>query len=368
MDYWRGNNFALVRVLASLQVAVTHGIYWFGLEAQAAPLRRVLQFFPGVPVFFFISGLLVARSCLRTTPAEYFRNRSLRTFPALWVCLVLMLVPIFGTSGCSVPSTTSNWLSWWFAQMSFGQMWMPEFLHDCWRTAFNGGRWTVGIELQFYLLLPVLLVLAAKVGRFATALFVALIVASVFFRTWLLDHSDVFPPGWILPVHLSVVTYLWIFLLGVLANHYFDRIAPWFAGKLPWWLCAYAAVVLLTYGHGLRITGNDINPLNLAMLCGLVLSVALSARGFADRVLRGNDFTYGLYLLHPVVQLTMTALGFGVGALAAVISLCLSFASAAASWFFVERPFLRRKRISAQPTEAVPAAPASPPAQPASSP
>ena len=82
---------------------------------------------------------------------------------------------------------------------------------------------------------------------------------------------------------------------------------------------------------------------------GLVMSVALSLRGFSDRLLRGHDFTYGLYLLHPVVFLLMARAGLGNGMANAAFALLISCGFAAASWFLIERPFMRGKRHSSHP-------------------
>ena len=348
MDYWRGNNFALIRVLASAQVAVVHALYWFGIEQQIRPLGRVLQYFPGVPIFFFISGLLVTRACLHTTTRDYLRNRGLRIFPALWVALLLTLLPVFLFAECSVPSTTVNWLSWWTAQMSFAQMWTPAFLDDCWRASFNGGRWTIAVELEFYALLPLLLLLRGSMTR-VLLLGGLLAVASIGTQAWILAWFAPDAPQWLQILHISLVPYFWIFFLGMLAYAYFDRIAPWFAGKGLWWLAAYAATILLGRQLGWRATTSDINPLSMVVLSGLVMSVALSLRGFSDRLLRGHDFTYGLYLLHPVVFLLMARAGLGNGMANAAFALLISCGFAAASWFLIERPFMRGKRHSSHP-------------------
>jgi peptidoglycan/LPS O-acetylase OafA/YrhL len=349
VDPWRGNNFSLIRVLASAQVAVTHAIYWFGLEQQLLPLRRVLYVFPGVPIFFFVSGLLVTRSYLATRPSDYFLNRSLRIFPALWVCLVLTLLPVILNSDCSSPSSVGQWLAWWFAQMSFGQMWTPDFLRGCWQNSFNGGRWTVAVELEFYALLPLLLWLVARFARQASVILVLFAAVSVALQAWIIARLGADSPQWLLILHTTLAPYLWMFVLGMLAQRHFVRIAPWFEGRLAWWLPAFAVVSLVARALEWRTGGSDINPASMVVLCGLVLSLALSLRGLADRLLRGHDLTYGLYLFHPVVFLLMTTFGFGAGITNAAFALVLSLGAATLSWFLVERPFLRRKRHSAQP-------------------
>ncbi len=48
-----------------------------------------------MPIFFLISGCLVSKSYERCTSLrEYYRNRCLRIFPGLWICLLASLVVI----------------------------------------------------------------------------------------------------------------------------------------------------------------------------------------------------------------------------------------------------------------------------------
>ena len=85
----RLNNSDLIRLLAVVQVVVAHSIGHTPLVMQLSPWGRqlfeVLMLVPGVPVFFVISGFLIARSFERN-PADvagYFWRRGLRIFPAL---------------------------------------------------------------------------------------------------------------------------------------------------------------------------------------------------------------------------------------------------------------------------------------------
>ena len=51
--------------------------------------------------------------------------------------------------------TTPDWLLWWARQMSIFQGFKPAFLEPL-STGLNGSLWTIPIELQFYVVLPVL--------------------------------------------------------------------------------------------------------------------------------------------------------------------------------------------------------------------
>ena len=56
------NNFDLIRLAAALQVASTHALPYFVPGSRSWYLVRFLELFPGVPVFFFVSGFLISKS------------------------------------------------------------------------------------------------------------------------------------------------------------------------------------------------------------------------------------------------------------------------------------------------------------------
>ena len=84
----RHNNFDLIRLLAAAQVVFVHAVgHTPVLESHPPWLRGLLDvvvMFPGVAVFFVISGFLVPRSYerLRDRPGTYFMHRALRIYPA----------------------------------------------------------------------------------------------------------------------------------------------------------------------------------------------------------------------------------------------------------------------------------------------
>ena len=62
------NNFDLLRILAATQVLYFHTI--FHLKINAPSWSLVFQDFPGVPVFFVISGYLVSASYERSESSD----------------------------------------------------------------------------------------------------------------------------------------------------------------------------------------------------------------------------------------------------------------------------------------------------------
>jgi len=128
---WRVNNFDLLRLLAALQVAVVHGMGVLKPTGYCAHLLGAgLDRFPGVPIFFVISGVLISKSYERSDSLrDYLRNRCLRIFPGLWICLVVSVAVILALGVGSLGRiTTPDWLLWWARQMSIFQGFKPAFL------------------------------------------------------------------------------------------------------------------------------------------------------------------------------------------------------------------------------------------------
>ena len=53
----RPNNFNIIRLIASVQVMINHGVYHLNLESSwLLVLNKALSFIPGVPIFFITSA------------------------------------------------------------------------------------------------------------------------------------------------------------------------------------------------------------------------------------------------------------------------------------------------------------------------
>ncbi|KZZ60966.1 hypothetical protein A3762_14930 [Oleiphilus sp. HI0125] len=90
----RNNNFDLLRLIAALQVAFVHGVDHFKVEMPET-LMTVIAAFPGVPIFFVISGFLISAAYDRTPSMRtYAINRLLRIYPALWFCFIFGLFTV----------------------------------------------------------------------------------------------------------------------------------------------------------------------------------------------------------------------------------------------------------------------------------
>ena len=70
---FRDNNFDLVRLFAAFQVALNHSIKHLKVgDGVFVAVNDLLKLFPGVPIFFFVSGFLISRSFERNSAVSYF--------------------------------------------------------------------------------------------------------------------------------------------------------------------------------------------------------------------------------------------------------------------------------------------------------
>lgn len=344
----RINNFDLLRVVAAAQVAFFHLSGYLRLDpSRENPLVFFAHSFPGVPVFFVVSGFLISLSWEKNPSlGDYLRNRALRIFPALWVCFAVAVI-VAATVG-HVDFLRLEALPWLVAQLSFFQFYTPGFLRDYGTGSLNGSLWTIPIELQFYALVPLLYRLGRRRdGRTSDWPFVSLFVVSVAAQLLLAGRWG---SGNITLIEklllVSIVPNLWMFLVGVLLQRYHAVLAPWIAGKGLYWVVAHLVVAWIVARLGGAIGVNAPNPISMIFTGVAVISLAFTAPGTSRRVLRGNDVSYGLYIYHAVVLNVLIELRLQGSRLALMGALAVSAILAVASWVLVERPTLRLKRTS----------------------
>jgi peptidoglycan/LPS O-acetylase OafA/YrhL len=331
------NNFDLLRIFAATQVMIGHGIAHLGIAAPAW-LLDLVHAFPGVPIFFVISGFLISASWERSEGlVAYARNRALRIFPALWCC-VLATVLVTGAFGFS--TLHRDGVAWFGAQLA-GLIYTPEFLAGFGMGSYNGSLWTIPIELQFYVMLPVVYALLALrpgkgTARLALA-WLAFVGIGVAAHGLADSYAGAEPLAYKL-LRYSFVPQFFLFLAGVLMQRCRIHESRLMAGKGAWWLAAYL-------GFHYAAPASPATYVPSTLLLGVAaVSMAFTAPTTARRWLRGNDISYGVYIYHGLLINAFLEMGLaGTPWLLAWLVACALMVGYL-SWVLVERPFLRRKR------------------------
>lgn len=359
----RHNNFDLIRLLAAAQVVVAHAIGHTDLQNQLPVWGRqlfdALMLIPGVPVFFVISGFLITKS-YEKNPADlggYFWRRGLRIFPALWVCLFFTLVTLgsFGFLGMDFV-LSKTFIAWLAGQVSFFQFYNPEHFREFGIGVANGALWTITVELQFYVFIPILYFLTGRAGsgrKLSRGIMTALFLTS--FGLYCVMDDKVNGPGGFkgAPIqfkllHVTLIPHLWMFMLGILIHRKFASLEPWLEGKFLYYMAGFGLFMTLQCA----LIEDRTVPFYLAYLPSRILLAlatiagAFSFRWVSERLLRGTDISYGIYIYHSVVINVMVQLGLMTSMLSVATVYAVSIVLALLSWYCVEKPALACKTFS----------------------
>ena len=336
------NNFNLIRLFAALQVLVVHVYNHF----EVSNLFVVaLKGIPGVPLFFFISGFLITKTYVKKKSLgdiAYFINRAIRIFPALFLCVVITLLAVLATG--YLKDKDASWLHiglWTLGQATFGQVYNPDFMRGFGVGVINGALWTILVELQFYVLTPILFSLFNKVKSVFWLIFMASIVINVAFRLGLMEQI---PYNQF--VYVSFLPWVFMFMVGFLM-----AVRPDFQEKvkripLLAILAAYVVTMLLVGEYEFNAM-NSINPIS-AILLGLLifrlayvnLRIPKFLRSFTDR----NDISYGIYIYHMPIINFLLFYGIFQFEMNFLVTVLLAVIFAFLSWKLLEQPLLKYKK------------------------
>jgi peptidoglycan/LPS O-acetylase OafA/YrhL len=330
----RQNNFDLIRLFAALSVLSIHAAT--NLDAKDAWVD-MLHLLPGVPIFFFLSGFLIFPSLIRSSSlGAYARKRALRIYPGLYACFAVNLVVIFalGALKLGVVFDPKFW-AWSIGQLTVVQFYNLPQLRSYGDGVFNGALWTISVELQFYMLTPIIAYLVRSRKWSLPMLIGVFIIPNICF---ILTSSSSFPSRLFM---VTAAPWLYMFMAGAWLSMRPDIVkmlvdAPW------------SIILVVFFGvQGVAWLvhlpdGNNITPISFLAIVPLILKFAYFDNKLSKSILSDNDLSYGIYIYHmPVINIAIF-LGCKGASWIPVIVIVSAFL-AAISWFAVERPALRLK-------------------------
>lgn len=376
------NNFDLIRLFAAFQVLVYHSKWFivnpaprtaleaaigtYGHEAAGAALEvgtagtypklpfLLFHSFAGVPIFFVISGFLITLSFERSPSVKsYFSNRFLRIYPGLWLAVAVILVgALIAGQGPEMGGNLGEMVQWTITQAVGWFVPEPGPIKGFGHGEASNPLWTILVELEFYLMVPLFYAIGKKLGLKPT-LWTLLAIG------YLINRFTPEAPGpeadwWMHVLAHPAFRVYWMFVLGALVRLHFDQIRPWIEGKALWWTLAHLGLVggIWAAGKPLGFSpagfwGTSANPISMGVLAMAILSWAYSAKGLSEKLLKGNDLSYGIYIFNmPIICLVLEwQIPHRFSFLTVV---ALTFALSYLSWKFVESPALRLKKYSAR--------------------
>lgn len=307
--------------------------------------------FVGVDVFFVISGYLITQIIHGEMQAgtfsfpRFYERRARRLFPALFVVLAVCITVGWFTT---IPSDFAR-----MAEAALATLFFVSNFYFWGQTGyFDAGvansyllhTWSLGVEEQFYLLYPLLML---ALFRYAPGR-IGAVLAAFALVSWAaciaMTADDATTAFYVTPYRM------WELLIGALLALYAAHAAPARAVSL---CCGIAGLALILYA-GMRFDAATAFPGFAATLPAVGAGLMIFAGRDADSpVTRAMSYgplvyvgliSYSLYLWHRPVLVFFDALLGTLGPLTIAVAIVLSIALSALSHRYIERPFRDRTR------------------------
>jgi peptidoglycan/LPS O-acetylase OafA/YrhL len=323
-----------LRFFAAALVVLFHA--WLLIGGATRAIRQIPiinQGQVGVQLFMVISGFILAIISYdkELKVPRFYLNRVLRVYPLF---LVVLAMGYFATPDPRPTSTTIDFLIAALPISNLSRMSYGEF---------GGQLWSIAVEMQFYLLFPLLHMMLARRGpRYHLSLLVFLvgIRAALFFL-----HGTVYDVS-----YFSLFGCLDVFLIGHLSGWAYRRGYLDLGGQ-QWALGTVLAICILIWtAERMRLFDHEsvlwiIWPDILAVAFAVLVPayIQCSARiPFSAGLAALGRWSYSIYLWHIAIILIMQRLHLGDlnPYLFGCMVLPVTVAIAAASYHIIERPFL----------------------------
>jgi peptidoglycan/LPS O-acetylase OafA/YrhL len=339
-----------LRAIAFLMVTMFHLHYVGELAFPAGAQVIAAQFGFGVHLFFVISGFsLICSTEVTDANNQWIREYSLKRFFRIAPLFYAMLAFYF----LFWPGTSS------FRTLLVSAVFIFNFIpgkHE----GVVAASWTIGVEMIFYALLPLIFLFVRSMKGFAILCAVALAVS--YEGRYLLESVNGLPTYY---AHMAFISSIGIFALGLLAGSIFiSTRARWQSSALPSakqitikWLLIIAtllstAILLSPVERLITVQGQP-----HILLWGVVFAISASWQAlFPSRAIANKAFvwigerSYSGYLLHPIVIILMRPINHhiyqtfeaSIGAYAffvcSAITIAIVLLLSAVTYKLIERP------------------------------
>jgi peptidoglycan/LPS O-acetylase OafA/YrhL len=309
--------------------------------------------FLGVDLFFAISGAVIV-----TSLASLQQRHGSEWRWQFWSRRLARIVPLYLLTSLAFVLLVqpeimhrSDWGWVLAAQLSF-----THNLFASTHGAINGPSWTLGVEMQFYLLMVVFGGAMLRMRLLPLALLGITLMAA--WRLWIWSRYAVDEPASMFRLATQLPGVFDTFVAGMIAARWQmlrvgrDARAPMglmlsIAALFAWIVgIALMYVAAAAGGYWTHPLGLIVSHLAISIAAGLTVAAAMelpAARRSVPGLRATGDLSYGIYLWHlPVILLTAAlALTPGWNALLVVATTVML---AAAGWWLVERPVIARVR------------------------
>lgn len=326
----------ILRGLAAISVMMFHLFIYF--DKQNTILGSIFsKGYLGVDLFFFISGYVIYMTLQNRSGIQFWKARFFRLFPLYWFSLIFILgLQYFGKSSrlwdgsCLKSDQIENFI------VNFTMLQSFLGFED-----LDGAAWTLGVELNFYLIIFLIIFFVKKLRMQYFLLFILLIITVIY-------KSDRIPfPFESFYMNFFAGRYLPLFFMGIFCYNFHKKVLSSFSVLL--FMFSFILQLLIYYKHSGNIFHGSflLIVIFLFFIGGSIIERILLVIPLILRrpfVLLG-DISYSLYLLHGSLILylshilkTFKIYDFNLLAISSIIFVLLF---SYGTYYFIEKPFIK---------------------------
>jgi peptidoglycan/LPS O-acetylase OafA/YrhL len=337
-----------LRAIAAISVIFHHGPTLLNL----LPLKDFLGVC-GVDLFLVLSAFLLSRLLLiehATTQSVSILNFYVRRILRIWPLYLFFVTSslIYALSTHAIPVKEA--IGWYLAHITFTQN-IAVMSHLYSPLPFAGQLWTIGLEEQVYILMPILIAMYLKNAnpKWLARGLAAMFVAFIFVRLSVVLLGRQHPYVWVSPLRADT------FLFGICIGLCTSVGSSAHRGKPVAIFTAAAAMAALSMWVGppgrSAVAEVFIYPINGLTCCLLIAAVdrsVLVSRFLGSTPMRHlGKISYGIYVFHLfglwIAERAAENLGLSSSVVKITVAFAVTFLLAEISYHLLERPFLLLK-------------------------
>ncbi len=295
----RLGNLDHLRGLSALCIMIYHYATWSSGELSARSFLGRMGIY-GVAIFYVLSGLTLAYvyqnsfSLSSKGLKDFFRKRFFRIFPLLWLATIISIIlskkiPLF----IDVLLNISGLFSFFK-----------------WDTYFATGAWSIGNELVFYSVFPILLI-TFNTSKYALYLISFLFLGlQIFFAFFIINSNKNLSEQW--HFYTNPLNQIFFFWAGIMLCKMFYEIR--ISKLINTAIGVIGLLLLLFYPSNIEninlVTGVNriIFTISCIMICLFFYKIQYQLPSILDKGLAFlGRASYSVYLLHPIVYAVVKA-------------------------------------------------------------
>lgn len=329
------------RGILAVSIMVYHLLFWHAQAANASSVIGRLGIY-GVSMFFVLSGLSMAIAYERyeigvRSSLKFYLRRLFRIWPLLWVAVIVVSVSnvLIKHESVSAYKIAINLTT------VFGFIEPMAYI--------NTGAWSIGNEIVYYFLTPAILFAYRKRIAFGNLMLAASLAIGLYFSENMLSSDAPLDTQWSL--YVNPFNNLFFYIAGIAIFYNTSRARHTSAQTVAFLAISTSVFLFYPTGENQADIVTDLNRIVFSSASILMVYVFYKWRATSHVAVtypleKLGIITYGVYLLHPIVNSALVfavpKMGMDLGATAKILLVsAATIVAALVAYETIEKPMIK---------------------------